>query len=114
MKKDPRIASIQRGDATEKCFYMLLFLFMLAFAAMAVDGANTGHLFIGCVVAMAGIHIRTEMRNIRLDGIRRENVEKAERAGLSMTEMYEDVRDLREAVHNMRFKKAPPSQNTAG
>ena len=109
MKKDPRIASIQRGDTVEKCFYGLLFILLLVFVAMTADGANTGHLFLGCVVAMAGIHVRCEMRNIRLDGIRRENVERADRAGLSMPRLYEDVEDIREAVHNMRFKKAPPS-----
>jgi len=112
MKKDPRIATIQRGDTVEKCFYGVLFILLLIFVAMTADGGNTGHLVVSVVVTMGGIHIRSEMRRMRLDAIRRENVEKAERAGLAMADLYEDVRDIREAVHNMRFKKGPPSPNS--
>ena len=109
MKKDPRIASIQRGDTVEKCFYGLLFILLIVFIAVSADGTDSGHLVVSVVVAMVGIHIRCEMRAIRLDGIRRENVDRADRAGLAMPRMYEDIEDLREAVHNMRFKKGPPS-----
>ena len=109
MKKDPRITSIQRGDTVERCVYCLLFVLLIVFIAMTADRANTGYLLVGVVVAMAGIHVRHEIRNIRLDGIRRENVDRADRTGLAMPRLYEDVEDIREAVHNMRFKKGPPS-----
>ena len=109
MKKDPRIASIQRGDTAEKCMYGLLFVLLIVFIAMTADGANTGHLVVSVVATMVGIHVRHEIRNIRLDAIRRENVDRADRAGLAMPRLYQDVEDLREAVHNMRFKKGPPS-----
>ena len=109
MKKDPRIVSIQRGETVERCVYGSLLILLLIFIAMAADGANTAHLVVSVVATVVGIHIRHEIRNIRLDAIRRENVDRADRAGLAMPRLYQDVEDLREAVHNMRFKKGPPS-----
>lgn len=113
MKKDPRIASIQWGDTVEKCLYFLFMIFLIVLAVADSNGLDAGHLFMGCAAAMTGIRIRIEMRNARLDAIRRENVDRADRAGLAMPRLYEDVEDLREAIHNMRFKNAPPSQNAA-
>jgi len=114
MKKDPRIASIQRGETLEKCFYVLLFLLLLVFLAMDADGADAGHLFLGCVVAMAGIHVRSEMRNMRLEAIRRENAERAERAGLAMPRLYEDVDDLTDALHKLNAKPPSPPKYNGG
>jgi hypothetical protein len=109
LKKDRRISSIQRGDTVERGFYIALVLVMIALLIMEWSGVDTGYYMVCVLIVIAGIRMRCELRDIRLDAIRRENVARAEREGLAMPRLYEDIEDLREAVHNMRFKKGPPS-----
>lgn len=109
MKKDRRISSIQRTGALETAVYCLLMLAMFVFAIMDSNGEGTGYFLVSTVVAMAGIHTRSEIRHMRIEAIRRQNAERAERAGLDMPWLYENTEDIREAVHAMRFKKGPPS-----
>lgn len=109
MKKDSRISSIQREDMIERAFYIALILLMIGLMIMEWSGVDTGYYMACLLIVIAGIRIRCELRDLRLDGIRRENVDRADRAGLAMPRMYEDIEDLREAIHNMRFKKGPPS-----
>lgn len=108
MKKDRRISSIQREDMVERGFYIALIIVMIALLIMEWSGVDTGYYMACVLIVIAGIRMRCELRDIRLDAIRRENVARAERAGLAMPRLYEDIEDLREAVHNMRFKKGPP------
>ena len=109
MKKDRRISSIQRVGALETAVYAVFMVFVLVGSVSNNLGDGSGYLLICFVIAMAGIHTRSEIRSMRIDAIRRENVARAERAGLAMPRLYENTEDIREEVNAMRFKKGPPS-----
>jgi hypothetical protein len=109
MKKDPRIILIERGDKQEFYLYILLMTILPLFVAMEIDGNGVGHFIVSIVFAMGGIRIRGELRAIRADAIRRENADRAERAGLAMPRLYEDVDDLKEAVQKTNEEHSKPA-----
>jgi len=109
MKKDRRICDIHRWDTLDTIVYVLLSFGLLLTLLSYSAGEPVGFLVITLVIMTGGIRIRVEIRRLREYFIKLENANRAERAGLAMPRLYEDVDDIREAVHEARFKKGPPS-----
>jgi hypothetical protein len=105
--KDKRLVSIYWEKVLDSSVYVLLWLAFAFLLVPASMGEETGMALIGILIIMGGIRIRGELRKIRADAIRRENADRAERAGLAMPRLYEDVDDLTDALHKLNAK--PPS-----
>ena len=104
--KDKRLIAIHREDVVDRVCYVLLVV-VLVFTLIAWNfGEAVGFLVISLLVMTGGIRIRLELRRLREYFIKAENVNRAERAGLAMPRLYEDVDDVREAVQALQSMQA--------
>jgi hypothetical protein len=109
MKKDRRICDIHRRETWDIIVYVILILLLslIIFDTILLGGDGLG--ITATLVAMGAVRICSEIRKLREYFVKLENANRAERAGLAMPSLYEDTDDIREAVHEARFKKGPPS-----
>ena len=107
MKQDERITKIRREDFLEYSVYAVMWILTALYILGCVLEGRFGIETLFLLGIMISIRVRGEIRRARVDAIRRENTDRAERAGLAMPEIYENVRDISEAVKEARKNKTP-------